>query len=82
MGQRALLSGYCIDTSSLIDLWRRHYPPDVFQTLWEKDIEALIFQGEIIAPQEVFNELKQKDDELFKWVKKHKKILWIWIMDN
>lgn len=68
-----LFPGYCIDTNALIDLWRRFYPPDIFTSLWKK-IENLISQGELIAPREVFSELEKQDDELFKWVKKHKKM--------
>jgi len=68
-----LFPGYCTDTNALIDLWRRKYAPDVFPSLWGK-IEKLIFQGELIAPREVLNELEKQDDELLKWAKKHKKM--------
>ena len=71
MIQARLTEGYCIDTCALIDLWRRFYPPDIFKKLW-KDIEALIKQGLLIAPKEVYNELKQVDDEMLEWAKKHK----------
>ena len=66
-----LFPGYCIDTSALIDLWRRKYAPDVFRSLWE-EIQKLISQGRLIAPQEVLEELKKQDDELLKWAKEHK----------
>lgn len=66
-----LFPGYCIDTNALIDLWRRVYPPDIFQSLW-KDIEKLVSDGSLISPREVFNELVKKDDELLKWAKNHK----------
>lgn len=72
-----LFPGYCIDTSALIDLWRRNYAPDVFPSLW-KDIENLISQGWLIAPHEVLVELERyfdKNDELLKWVKKRKQML-------
>lgn len=74
MSQRTLFLGYCIDTCSLVDLWMRFYPPDVFQTLWEKDLESLFYHGLLIAPQEVFNELNHQEDLLFDWAKKHKKM--------
>lgn len=61
---------YCIDTSALIDL-KRLYPSDVFPTLWEK-LGKLIKQGRLIAPREVLKEIEKKDDELLRWVKKHK----------
>ena len=73
MSTPQLFPGYCIDTSALIDLWRRFYPPDVFPSLWQK-IEKLISQGWLIAPREVLKELEQKDDELLKWAKERKKI--------
>jgi hypothetical protein len=66
-----LFRGYVFDTSALIDLWRRRYPPDVFRTLWLK-IEEMIASGEILAPQEVLNELQRQHDDLYIWAKKQK----------
>ena len=69
-----LFPGYCIDTSALVDLWRRRYPPDVFPSLWKK-IEDLLSQGRLIAPREVLKDLEKyfdENDELLKWTKKHK----------
>jgi hypothetical protein len=74
MIQSTLFLGYCIDTCSLVDLWRRFYPPDVFQTLWRNDLETLVCQGLLIAPQEVFYELNNQEDDLFEWAKDHKKM--------
>jgi len=71
MIQRTLIQGYCIDTSALIDLRNRFYPPDIFQSLW-KDIEDLIKQGLLIAPQEVYDEISKKDDELLEWARRFK----------
>ncbi len=62
---------YCIDTSAVIDLWRRLYPRDVFPSLWE-NIEKLIQEEVIIAPKEVLKELEKEEDELYKWAKKYK----------
>lgn len=62
---------YCIDTSALIDGWVRWYPKDVFPLLWEK-IEALIEEGEIVAPDEVLHELEQKEDSLAAWAAERK----------
>jgi hypothetical protein len=67
--QKTLVQGYVIDTSALINLWRVHYCPDVFQTLWNKDLEEIIHRKLLIAPQEVFNELQSRDDDLLKWGK-------------
>ncbi len=66
---------YCIDTSALIEL-KMKYPRATFATLWE-NIEKLIEQGRIIAPRAVFDELGQyedKNDVLFKWAKRYKRI--------
>ncbi|MBU7023811.1 MAG: DUF4411 family protein [Theionarchaea archaeon] len=70
--QKTLIPGYVVDTSALINLWRVHYCPDVFQTLWNKDLEEIIHRKSLIAPQEVFNELQSRDDDLLKWAKNHK----------
>lgn len=61
---------YCIDTSSFIDL-KRFYSIDVFPSVWGK-MNALARSGRIIAPVEVLNELSKKDDEIFRWAKRHK----------
>jgi hypothetical protein len=71
--QLRLREGYCIDTSALIDLHTNHYPPDIFPGLW-KDLEFLVDQGLLIAPDEVFQEIRVKDDELAKWGKSNKKM--------
>lgn len=65
--------GYCysIDTSALIDL--KPYFPHIFTSLW-KNLENLISQKRLIAPREVLEELKKKDDELLKWAKGHRQI--------
>jgi len=59
---------YSVDTSALIDLWVRYYPPDVFDTLW-KHLDDLVRKGRLLAVDEVRRELEKKDDELYKWVK-------------
>jgi Domain of unknown function (DUF4411) len=63
---------YCIDTSALIDLWRR-YPQKVFGGLWAA-IEKLIEDGRLIAPREVLRDLQKGDDEVYKWAKKRAKM--------
>ena len=74
MIQKTLIPGYVIDTSALIDAWREHHPPDIFLTLWERNLEEMIYEGLLIAPKEVFRELQQRDDDLWNWVKVHKKM--------
>jgi hypothetical protein len=64
---------YCVDTSSLVEAWVRSYPPDVFPSVWEKLGEAMM-SGELIATIEVLRELQRKEDELYKWLNKRKKM--------
>lgn len=59
---------YSIDTSALLDGWRRHYPPDVFASIWVR-IDDLISDGELRAIDEVRSELERKDDDVFRWAK-------------
>jgi hypothetical protein len=73
MIQTRLDKGFCIDTCALIDLRRSYYPPDVFPGLWD-DIEGLIDQGLLIAPNEVLEELKGVDDEILRWARRFKKM--------
>lgn len=60
---------YSIDTSSILDGWRRYYPPDVFQQLWTK-LDDLIVDGSLRATEEVLVELERKDDEVYAWARK------------
>ncbi len=57
---------YIIDNDSLITLKR--YPPEVFVSLWNR-IEALVDEGRLIAPHEVFREVAKGDDEIERWAK-------------
>lgn len=62
---------YSIDTSAILDGWRRYYPPDVFPPLWTK-LEALILDGTILSTEEVLFELEKKDDEVYRWALRQK----------
>ena len=64
-----LFQFYCIDTSALITMWRQHYRPRNFPSVW-RAIEQHIDQGELIAPREVFAELEQGNDDLFTFIKR------------
>jgi len=65
---------YCVDTSAWLDGWQRHYPPDVFPSLWAK-LDSLIEQGEVISSEEVYVELERKSDDLHDWIKARKQML-------
>lgn len=57
-----------------MDGWSRHYPPDVFPSLWEK-VEELVNDGRFLISEEVYSELLRKDDDLAAWVKERKKLV-------
>ena len=65
---------YCVDTSGWLDGWQRHYPPDVFPSLWTK-LDALVGSGDILSSEEVYLELKKKSDELHDWIQARKQML-------
>ena len=65
-----VIKTYCIDTSALVDM-KLLYPKDIFPSLW-KNFESFIDNGRLISPQQVFEELKKRDDELLEWVTIHK----------
>ncbi|MEM3505346.1 MAG: DUF4411 family protein [Archaeoglobaceae archaeon] len=65
---------YVIDASSLIDL-KKHYPREMktFEPIWIR-LEQLISEKRLISHSEVYSEIEEKDDELFKWCKRNKKM--------
>lgn len=63
---------YCIDTSSLIEM-KDKYPKDTFLSVWQ-NMDRLIKEGRLIAPNEVLKEIKQGDDELKRWAKGKRKM--------
>jgi len=67
---------YCFDTSAFVDAWRRFYLPhlDFCKPVW-KAIEDLMASERIIISEEVLSELKDKDDDVYKFVKKYPKIV-------
>ena len=64
---------YCLDTSSLLEGYNRLYPPEVFFQLWI-NIEQLIQDKRVVAPQLVYAELAKKDDNVFAWAKARKQM--------
>ncbi len=59
---------YSIDTSALLEAWRRQYPPDVIPALWD-GLDNLIRSGDLKATEEVLHELERKDDDVFQWAR-------------
>lgn len=63
-------SVYSIDASGLIAGWA-NYPFENFSTVWLR-LEDLVREGRFRIAQEVYNELKPKDEKLYDWLKKIK----------
>lgn len=59
---------YSLDTSALLDGWRRYYPASEFPTLWQR-IDDVIAEGRFLASKEVLRELEKQDDDLYGWVR-------------
>jgi len=57
---------YVVDTSFLIEIHKR-YPEKTLPGIW-KDLDALIREGRVIAPEYVRSEINRQDDELKEWV--------------
>ncbi|MEU3114716.1 DUF4411 family protein [Micromonospora chalcea] len=72
---------YSIDTSSIIEAWHRRYPQDVFPGLWQ-GIDELVSLGRLLASEEVRQELKKKDDELYAWAKERPQLFCEADLDN
>lgn len=64
---------YSIDTSSILEGWRRHYPPDIFPGLWVR-LDHLIESDELVATDEVLRELARRDDEIHTWAKQRSRM--------
>ena len=64
---------YSFDSSAFINPWRRHYPPKHFPSLWTT-IDDLIEKGDVVASEEVYYEIKQKDDDLLQYLKSRRKL--------
>ena len=58
---------YIFDTSSMIGAWVRTYPPDLFPGVWD-NLHTLVVSGNLLAPEDVLEELRTQDDDLFAWV--------------
>ena len=55
---------YSIDTSSILEGWRRHYPLDVFPGLWDQ-LDSLIADGDLRSTEEVLHELAGTTEQTF-----------------
>jgi len=64
---------YCLDTSGILDGWKRHYPKEIIPEL-SQHMDELVAEGKIIIPEDVLLELRRQNDEAYRWAAKHKKI--------
>jgi hypothetical protein len=60
--------------------WIRVYRPKSFISLWRR-IDDLIDDGRLKASIEVLNELKRKDDDIYKWCRDRRSTLCVEIDD-
>jgi hypothetical protein len=67
---------YSLDTSALIDGLERYYSPEVFSGLWEA-VDDLIESGRCIASEEVWEEVKRKDEAAMSWAQPRRAKLFI-----
>lgn len=65
---------FSLDTSGVLDAWVRHYPPDIFRTLWSQ-IDISSRNGDLLVIEEVVKELERKDDGIHKWVKEREQMI-------
>lgn len=57
---------YCLDTSALINPWRRYYAPDITPWYW-RGLPAMVADGRVVISEEVREEIARQDDELHDW---------------
>lgn len=67
---------YSLDTSAFIDGLERYYPSATFGGLWEA-IEGLIEAGRFLASEEVWEEIKKKDEAVKEWADPHRTELFV-----
>lgn len=58
---------YSLDTSAILGMFLRRFPPDVVPSFWSK-FDAIVGAGEAVCIDEVHNELKAQADTAEKWV--------------
>lgn len=76
-----VVARYVFDTCAILETWRRNFPRDVAPGLWDR-IEKFIDDGVIIAPEEVYEELATKDDEVLDWARHRKEQMFVSIDDE
>lgn len=62
---------YLFDTSAFIEGWHDHYPQVALAPVWDL-ISAQLSKGVILVPEQVKEELKRQDDEIWRWYSPHR----------
>ncbi len=65
---------YCLDAGVFINSWTKHYPIEVFPSVW-KHLEGLCGSRRVCVPSDVASEVAVGDDGVWQWLKEHKKII-------
>jgi len=65
---------YVLDTSALIDAWRKWYSPHSIPTFWTR-LEQLGADGLAAIPDAVLLELSDQDDDVYRWVREREERL-------
>jgi hypothetical protein len=68
---------YSLDTSSLINGFRLHYPYLSFPRLWNEHLPELVACGDLRATEEVLIEVRRQDDELVQWIEDYSDELFV-----
>ena len=68
MAGLTLLDVYSFDTSAIINGRRDIFKPNTFGSIWSA-IEGMVGNGQVIAIDEVRNELKRKSDDAYRWAR-------------
>jgi predicted nucleic acid-binding protein len=65
---------YCIDTNALIHSWQFWYARQTHPTLWNA-VERLGASGRLKMPEQVLDELGEKEDDLYTWCRNREEAL-------
>jgi hypothetical protein len=62
---------YCLDAGVFINSWIKHYPIDVFPSVWEC-LDELLKSGIAFVPREVYEEVERGGDDVHEWLSKRR----------
>jgi hypothetical protein len=65
---------YSLDANALIYAWAEAYRPESFESFWTK-MDGLSAEGRVRISEEVYEELRRKDDGLYGWISARPQVL-------